>query len=133
MHRSSYRYRQLQKGEIDLERARLTEKIIALHTASRGAAGARTISGQLKQEGEAVGRYRAKKLMEEANIESKQPSHTYKKATQESVIAENHLARQFTVAQANTVWCGDVTYIWSGQQWLFLAIVLDLYKRKLVG
>lgn len=64
---------------------------------------------------------------------SKQPSHRYKKALQESMIAENHLARGFTVMQANTVGCGDVTYIWSGRQWLYLAVVLDLYKRKIIG
>lgn len=133
VHRSSYRYRQQQIGKVDAERARLTAKVVAIHSASRGAAGARTISGQLKQEGESVGRYKAAKLMEEASITSKQPSHKYKKATQESVIAENHLAREFNVMQANTVWCGDVTYIWSGQQWLYLAVVLDLYKRKIIG
>ena len=119
--------------KVDHERVRLRAKVVAIHTASRGAVGARTISGQLKQEGECVGRYKARQLMAEANITSKQPSHRYKKALQESVIAENHLARGFTVMQANTVWCGDVTYIWSGRQWLYLAVVLDLYRRKIVG
>lgn len=133
MHRSSYRYRQQQRGTVDVERARLTEKVVAIHTASRGAAGARTISGQLQQEGESVGRYKVTRLMAEVKITSKQPSHKYKKATQESVITENHLMREFSVMQANTVWCGDVTYIWSGQQWLYLAVVLDLYKRKIIG
>jgi putative transposase len=133
VHRSSYRYRQQHRGKVDAERVRLTAKVVAIHAASRGAAGARTISGQLLQEGETVGRYKAARLMKEAKITSKQPSHKYKKATQESMIAENHLAREFSVMQANTVWCGDVTYIWSGQQWLYLAVVLDLYKRKIIG
>ena len=133
MHRSSCRYRQLQARKVNVERARLTVKAVAIHTASRGAAGTRTISGQLKQQGEVVGRYKAAKLMEETNIVSKQPSHKYKKATEESTIADNHLAREFNVMQANKVWCGDVTYIWSGKQWLYLAVVLDLYKRKLIG
>lgn len=133
MHRSSYRYRQQQVGKVDVERARLKAKVVSIHAQSRGAAGARTISGQLIQQGESVGRYKAAKLMEEAHIVSKQPSHKYKKATEISTIANNHLARGFKVMQANKVWCGDVTYIWSGKQWLYLAVVLDLYKRKLIG
>jgi putative transposase len=133
VHRSSYRYRQQQRSKIDAERIRLRAKVVAIHADSRGAAGARTIAGALRLDGESVGRYKAAKLMQEAQIASKQPSHKYKKAIQESLIAENHLAREFNVTQANKVWCGDVTYIWSGQQWLYLAVVLDLYKRKIIG
>ncbi len=72
--------------------------------------------------------------MREAGIASKQPrGHRYRIAEEESIIAPNHLARKFTVSKANQVWCGDVTYVWSGKQWLYLAVVLDLYKRRVVG
>lgn len=131
--RSSYHYRQQHRGKVDTERARLTAKAVAIHAASRGAAGARTISGVLKQQGESVGRYKAAALMAEAQLSSKQPSHRYRVATQESTMAANHLAREFQVQRPNQVWCGDITYIWSGQQWLYLAVVLDLYKRRVVG
>jgi putative transposase len=45
----------------------------------------------------------------------------------------NRLARKFTVEQPNQVWCGDITYNWSGQRWSYLAVVLDLFARRVVG
>lgn len=134
LHRSTYRHRQQQKEAVDAAREQLKDKARAIHAASRGAAGARTIAGQLRHQGESVGRYKAASLMREAGLVSKQQKqHRYKIAAEESVIAENHLGRAFTVMKANQVWCGDVTYVWSGQCWLYLAVVLDLYKRKIIG
>ena len=119
---------------INPERERLKQKAIDIHTSSRGAAGARTIAGQLTQANEPVGRYKAASLMKEANIKSKQPNKPkYKIAEDESKIAPNSLQREFNVKAPNEVWCGDVTYIWAGTKWLYLAVVLDLYARKVVG
>jgi putative transposase len=132
--RSSYQYRVKHKDKEDPDRDRLKEKAVAIHSTSRGAAGARTIAGQLTQAGLKVGRFKAKNLMKEANIVStQQRKHRYKIAAQESKIAPNLLQREFAVTAPNTVWCGDVTYIWSGKQWLYLAIVIDLFARKIVG
>jgi putative transposase len=132
--RSSYHYREQQRHLVDTERERLKAKVIEIHSASRGAAGARTIAGQLQQQGEQVGRYKAASLMIEARVASKQPRPPkYKPVEEASLYAANHLAREFSVNQANQVWCGDVTYVWSGAQWLYLAVVLDLYKRKVIG
>ncbi|WP_086932719.1 DDE-type integrase/transposase/recombinase [Agarilytica rhodophyticola] len=50
-----------------------------------------------------------------------------------SVIADHELNKQFAVLHPNRLWCGDTTYICSGQQWLYLAAVMDLYKRRSVG
>lgn len=131
---SSYYYRINHKDKFHPERERLKQQAIDIHTASRGAAGARTIAGQLTQQGEKVGRYKAGCLMREANISSKQPhKHRYKIAEDESRVAPNLLKREFTVEAPNKVWCGDVTYIWAGTQWLYLAVVMDLYARKIVG
>jgi putative transposase len=72
--------------------------------------------------------------MKQLDLKScQQPKHAYKKATKEHVQIPNHLDRQFTPAAPNTVWCGDVTYIWTGQRWSYLAVVLDLYARQVVG
>ena len=132
--RSTYQYYRKRRGTIDQERERLKRKVVAIHAASRGAAGARTIAGQLKDEGEQVGRYKAKQLMKETGVISKQPRrHHYQINEQESKIAANHLDRNFSVTRANSVWCGDVTYIRSGGKWLYLAVVMDLYKRRIVG
>ncbi len=72
--------------------------------------------------------------MKEAHLISKQPgSHNYKQATVERPDIPNLLAREFTVDAPNQVWCGDITYIWAGQRWCYLAVVIDLYCRRVVG
>lgn len=132
--RSSYHYRIKHRDKVNPERERLKQLAIKIHRTSRGSAGARTISGQLIQQGESVGRYKARNLMRESNIRSKQPGqHKYKIAEQLSQIAPNLLQRNFNVQAPNKVWCGDVTYIWVGTHWLYLAVVMDLFKRKIVG
>jgi putative transposase len=88
----------------------------------------------LKQQGEAVGRGKARSLMREAGLVSKQPRrHRYQVADKPAQVAENHLNREFTVERPNQVWCGDVTYVWAGTRWLYLALVIDLYARRIVG
>jgi len=132
--RSSYHYHRERQACVDSEREVLKAKVVAIHKASQGAAGNRSITGQLNQQGECIGRYKVRALMKEAGVSSKQPGqHRYKAATKVSDIAENHLNREFTVRQPNQVWCGDVTYVWSGTEWLYLALVIDLYARRIVG
>ena len=92
------------------------------------------LSASLKAEGEAVGRYKAGRLMAEAGVVSKQPRvHRYKPTGGEALAAPNRLNRDFSAEAPNRVWCGDITYIWAGTGWLYLAGVLDLYARRVVG
>lgn len=117
-----------------VEEEQLKAKVVQIHQASRGSAGSRTISGILKSQGEWVGRHKARRLMKSMDLVSSQwKCHRYRTAKKESVIATNKLAREFTVDQPNQVWCGDVTYVWVGHCWWYLAVVLDLYKRRVVG
>ena len=132
--RSSFLYRIAHKNRVCPERERLMALAVKIHSTSRQSAGARTISAQLTRSGERVGRYKAASLMKAANLVSKQPhKHRYKIAEDESKIAPNILQRQFNVDAPNKAWCGDVTYIWAGTQWLYLAVVMDLYTRRIVG
>jgi putative transposase len=72
--------------------------------------------------------------MKESGLTCKQPgAHKYKKATVEHVNTPNRLNREFDVQQPNQVWCGDITYIWTGVRWSYLAVVLDLYARRVIG
>lgn len=72
--------------------------------------------------------------MKEASLVSKQArEHRYKSTGDEGLIAPNLLKREFKVEKPNKVWCGDVTYIWAGKEWIYLAVVLDLYARRIVG
>ncbi|MCE7511386.1 IS3 family transposase [Alloalcanivorax xenomutans] len=131
--RSRYYHHCQARQKVDAERVRLRACVARLHKKGRGAAGARTLSALLKAEGEAVGRYKASRLMAEAGLESRQPGHRYKQTGEEATVAPNHLNRAFAVTRPNAVWCGDVTYIWAGSCWVYLAVVLDLYARRVVG
>jgi len=66
-------------------------------------------------------------------VSTRLPTHRYKKASQPHTQIANTLCREFCPAAPNNVWCGDVTYIWSGHRWSYLAVVLDLYARKPIG
>lgn len=112
----------------------LKEKVREAFEVSEGSAGARTIAAMVTQTGTPLSRYVASNLMRELALFScQQPKHRYKRATQEHPVAPNVLARQFTVDAPNQVWCGDITYVWTGNRWAYLAVVLDLYARKPVG
>ena len=72
--------------------------------------------------------------MAEANVISKQPGpKRFKMAVKPSDIADNDLARAFDVDKQNHTWCGDVTDVWCGQKWVYLALVIDLFARRIVG
>ena len=130
---SYYEYRQ-RRSHIDVERLALKAQVNRLFTKSRSSAGSRTIKDMLSDEGITVGRFKVRRLMSELGLICKQPGpHAYKQATVERPDIPNHLAREFAVDQPNQVWCGDITYIWSGQRWSYLAVVLDLYARRVVG
>lgn len=82
-----------------------------------------------------VGRFKVRRLMKEAGLESKQPgSHAYKVARAERPDIPHSLAREFAAPQPNQVWCGDITYVvWAGGRWHYLAAVLDLHTRRVAA
>lgn len=86
----------------------------------------------LTQNGVPMSRYRAGRLMKYLNLSSCQPGkHQYKNARQEHTCLPNLLERQFAVPEPDRVWCGDITYIWAGNRWCYLAIVMDLFARRI--
>ena len=112
----------------------MINEVRTAYKVSNGSAGARTIASIVTARGVPLSRYRAGRMMKELNLVSCQlPGHSYKKANQPHVAIPNELDRQFTVSRPNEVWCGDVTYIWVGKRWAYLAVVMDLYARKPVG
>ena len=132
---SSYYNFESNQQRIDPERVRLRAEVSKIHTNSRGAAGSRTIVSKLSQQGDEVGRYKVSRLMEEAGVVSKQPGkkHKYRDSAAEFPTIENTLNRQFAVCRTDEVWCGDITFIWAGNRWVYLALVIDLFAREVVG
>lgn len=105
-----------------------------IHKESNCSAGARSISTVATTRGVPLSRYRASGLMKALNLHSSQlPKHNYKKANREHICIQNLLNRQFNVSEPNQVWCGDVTYVWAGSRWAYLAVVMDLFSRKIIG
>ena len=109
--------------------------IRVIHRESRETYGSPSIWDALIKQGHRVGEHRVARLMRQHRIRAK----TVKKwrATTQShhrmPVTENTLNRQFTVAQPNRVWAGDLTYVWTTEGWLYLAVVLDLYSRAVIG
>ncbi len=115
-------------------RALMTD-IRVIHQESRQTYGSPSIWQALVRRGQRVGEHRVARLMRQDGIRAK----TVKKwrATTQSThrfpVAANRLNRQFTVAQPNRVWAGDLTYVWTAEGWLYLAVILDLYSRAVIG
>ncbi len=134
IHRSSYKYWRRRTTRIDANKVKLCSLVREVHTASNGSAGARTVADMVSQQGVPLSRYRATKLMKALGLVSCQQSkHKYKKTTQEHIEPPNYLGQQFAVTAPNKVWIGDVTYVWAGNRWMYLAVVMDLFARKVIG
>ena len=132
--RSTYYAHHLRRRSPGVERIRLRSRVNELFTQSRNAAGSRSIVSMMQDDGEQIGRFKVRGLMRELGLISKQPgSHAYKKATVERPDIPNTLNRKFDVPEPNKVWCGDITYIWAQGKWHYLAVVMDLYARRIVG
>lgn len=101
----------------------------------KGRYGAPRIHGELAKEGARVSRKRVARLMRESGLRAK-TARKYKATTDSNhalPVAPNLLERRFDVAAPNTAWVSDITYLWTRQGWLYLAVIVDLYSRKVVG
>lgn len=132
--RSCYYAHRLRRCRVDARRVALRSQVNQLFNQSRGSAGSRSILGMLREDGVSIGRFRVRRLMRELGLVSKQPgSHAYKQATVERPDIPNRLNRAFATERPNQVWCGDITYIWAQGRWNYLAVVLDLHARRVIG
>ncbi|MDV6747497.1 IS3 family transposase [Pseudomonas aeruginosa] len=132
--RSCYYVHRLRRRRVDARRVALRSQVNQLFSQSRGSAGSRSILGMLREEGVTIGRFRVRRLMRELGLVCKQPgSHAYKQATVERPDIPNRLNREFATEHPNQVWCGDITYVWAQGRWHYLAAVLDLHTRRVIG
>jgi putative transposase len=105
-----------------------------IHMETRRSYGSRRMAQALQQQGHAIGRHRARSLMREAQlVVARRRTHRYRKAEGDALVAPNRLDRQFAPGAVNRVWAGDITYIRTRQGWSYLAIVMDLHSRRIVG
>ena len=107
----------------------------SIHAEVKGAYGSRRMHREMQGRGHRIGLSRVERLMREHGIRARHKRRF--KATTDSKhsmpVAPNLLERNFTPEAPNRVWTGDITYIHTGEGWLYLAIVLDLFNREIVG
>ena len=123
------------KQVVTFDIVQLESRVKALFSESRQSMGSRKMSHNLKQEGFAVGRYKARKLMQKLNlvVRCKQRFVKTTDSNHNFNIAPNILDRQFNPPQPNQVWTTDITYIKTKIGWIYLAVVIDLYARQIIG
>ena len=117
------------------ENKQLVAEIEKVHAKSRKTYGSPRVHVELQEEGFEVGRNRVARLMRESGIRAR-GKRRYKKTTDSDHdlrIAPNALDRNFLVHAPNKAWAGDITYLWTSEGWMYLAVILDLFSRKVVG
>ena len=115
--------------------AALKTRVQMIFKQHRSKYGSRRITEQLKAEEHQIGRYKVRRLMRELGLKAKAPRR-YKVTTDSChkfSIAPNILNRKFDVNQPNRVWAADITYVWTLEGWLYLALVIDLFSRQIIG
>ena len=134
---SSGYYRWRERGyRVQVERDReFYRSIESEYLQSQGRYGCRRIAYALRNRGITCSIGRVARLMRLHGLRAKfrREFRTTTRSAHSLPIAENRVGRQFSVSKPNTVWAGDITYIWTSEGWLYLAVVLDLYSRKVVG
>lgn len=114
---------------------RLIIELKVLDKKSNSSYGSRRMMRSLIKDGYKIGRYKVRRLMKENNISCKQRRRytITTKSDHALPLANNILDRKFSVERPNKVWAADITYLWTAEGWLYIAAVLDLFSRRIVG
>ena len=130
-----YAWQQMPLSDRAIEDQRLLGLIRASYAASHGVYGSPRVFLDLREVGERCSKHRVARIMRQHKIKAVRGYQTPRMIAggRPSIIAPNTLQREFTVDQPNRVWVTDVTYIRTWQGWLYLAAVMDLYARNIVG
>jgi transposase InsO family protein len=130
-----YAWRRREPGQRQRENEALLGRIRHFFERSNGTYGSSRILRDLREEGFICGRQRVARLMQRAGLRAVAAARF--RVTTDSKhalpVAENLLAQDFGAPGANVKWASDITYLWTGEGWLYLAVVLDLFSRRVVG
>ncbi len=132
MSESAY-YARLKQRKTVKKHTALAIEIKLIFDASRQSAGKRTVQSSLRQKGIRAGLPLIRHLMVQQGLFSKQPQKWYNRNKETGQVFDNHLNREFTPSPQTTVLCGDTTYIKVNGIWCYLAVVINLLNRQVVG
>ena len=127
------------RGRAPSRRAQTRQRLLAemrtIHAESDGTYGSPRMRTELLARGHQVGRHRVARLMRQARLRGSIKKQYRAPSGRRAVgrVAANVLGRAFTPSQPNQVWAGDITYVRTDAGWLYLAVVLDLYSRRVIG
>jgi putative transposase len=130
-----YKWRSREPSAHETQDAQLTRLISHFFRALRGNPGVRRMHAELAAAGHRVARKRVWRLMQAAGLQERHP-RAWKQTTvrgDRPVPAPDLIARSFTAAKPNQKWCGDITYIKTWDGWAYVATVIDLHSRALIG
>ena len=130
-----YRWRVRKKSKREEENEWLLRHIKLIFELSRKTYGSPSIKNALFDKGITVGKNRVARIMRKNAIyaKTKKKFKVTTNSRHNRPVADNLLNQNFTVTEPNKVWVSDITYIWTDEGWSYLAIVLDLYSRRVVG
>lgn len=129
-----YAWCQKPRSAREIEDERLTGLIKQFWLESGGIYGYRKIHRDLRDIGERCGKHRVRRLMKQTGLKAQVGyRRPRQKSGPASVVAPNRLQQQFVVAEPNEAWVSDITHIRTHEGWLYLAVILDLYSRRVIG
>jgi transposase InsO family protein len=119
----------------DLEDERLRPKVVEAFKTGRGTYGSPRVRDELVDQGFEIGRKRVARLMREMGLQGVTPRRfrVTTDSDHDHPVAGNVLDRDFEASGPNKKWATDITYVWTGEGWLYLSVVMDLYSRRIVG
>lgn len=114
------------------EDARVAVKIRAVHARTRGVYGSRRMARELDED---IGRNRTTRIMRDHGLQARAPRRfrTTTDSQHDRPVAPDLLGQNFHADEPNQAWVGDITYVWTAEGWSYLAVLLDLFSRRVVG
>jgi transposase InsO family protein len=131
-----YRWQQAAPSARAAEDARICAEIRTVHRESRGTYGSPRVMRELRRRGHAHSRKRVARLMQAAALRGSQPRRFVPQTTQSDhpePISPNRLAEAPKPTGRDQVWVSDITYVRTAEGWLYVAAIMDLYSRRIVG
>lgn len=130
-----YAWRSSGPSARELANERILAEIRAIHVENEARYGSPRVVDELRERGHEVGKHRVARLMRENGIFARM-RRRFRHTTDSKhklPVAPNLLEQNFTATAPNQAWVGDITYIWTAEGWSYLAVLLDLYSRRVVG